>query len=182
MSTSFRAACRGRSRGSATSGREALEHVPTVHAPRSHLVFKRWDLLGEADAPDVVVFFVGPDELAGLFMLAHFDEVIPDPVLAPFASGCMALGSYPLAQREARPQRAILGMLDPGARSCLPDTMLTLAIPMAKLERMIASMEESFLTTPGWGRILARIAAQGCDDADCEDCGSKSRDEGQPVP
>jgi hypothetical protein len=77
----------------------------------------------------------------------------------------MALGTHPLAQCRSRAPRAVLGLLDPAARACLPDSMLTLAVPMTKFERMVATMEESFLSTPAWGRVLARIESQGNEDA-----------------
>ena len=145
--------------------RAALRDLPRVRAARGYLIFKRWDRLTEKDEPQVVVFFVGPDELSGLFWLAHFDESVPDAVLTPFAAGCMALGAHPLAQCRSRTPRAVLGLLDPAARACLPDSMLTLAVPMTKFERMVATMEESFLSTPAWGRVRARIESQGHEDA-----------------
>jgi len=138
-------------------------HPP--RAPQPFLVFKRWDALVELDLPEIVVFFVGPDELAGLFMLAHFDESISDAVLAPFASGCAAIGARALAERPRDPQRAVLGLFDPAARACLPETALSFAVPIEKFQRMVTNMEESFLTTPAWERVRARICAQGQDEA-----------------
>jgi hypothetical protein len=49
--------------------REAMEHSPFAEAPAEYAVFKRWDTLREGDQPEVVIFFVEPDVLSGLFTL-----------------------------------------------------------------------------------------------------------------
>jgi hypothetical protein len=78
-------------------------------------VFKRWDTLTAADAPEVVVFFARSDILSGLFTLANFDQVTSHGVVAPFAAGCGSIVQYPYLERYAEMPRAILGMFDVSA-------------------------------------------------------------------
>lgn len=135
---------------------EYLRQTPTFTAPAPFLVFKRWDLLEEGDEPDAVVFFAPPDVLAGLFTLANFDETEP-AIYAPFAAGCGSIVQYPFLEKAAARPRAVLGMFDVSARPCVPADCLTFAAPMAKFDRMIDNMPESFLITPSWEKVRKRI-------------------------
>jgi hypothetical protein len=58
--------------------------------------------------------------------------------------------------RRARP-RGVMGLFDPSARPWVKPDVLTFAVPMAKLTRMIDDMEESFLSTRTWDRLKARM-------------------------
>jgi hypothetical protein len=129
-----------------------------VPAPAANLIFKRWDLLTEADDPTVVIFFATPDVLSGLFTLANFAESGPDGgVMVPFATGCGAIVKYPILEAKKEHPRAVLGMLDITARPFVPTGTLSLAIPMQKFRAMVADMDESFLITNSWQKVQARI-------------------------
>jgi len=133
--------------------------MPEFVAPRPWVVFKRWDRLEERDSPEVVVFYAIPDVLAGLFTLANFDEAENDAVMTPMASGCGALVMHPYLQTLAERPRAVLGLFDPSARPFAAPNVLTFAVPIARFERMVANMDESFLITPTWGAMRKRIEA-----------------------
>jgi uncharacterized protein (DUF169 family) len=137
--------------------REVMKNRPEFKAPKKYIVFKRWDTIVEADKPDVVIFFAHPDVLAGIFTLANFDEIEPNGVFAPFAAGCSTIVTLPYLEKSAKRPRAVLGMFDVSARPCVPDNTLTIAIPMNKFEKMVANMEESFLTTKSWAKVKRRI-------------------------
>ena len=132
--------------------------MPGFTAPNAWAIFKRWDHLGVNDTPQVVVFFAVPDVLSGLFTLANFDETELDGVIAPMGSGCSSIVMHPYLQGQAPRPRAVLGLFDPSARACAPPDVLTFAVPMAKFERMVANMDESFLITETWKQMLARMA------------------------
>jgi hypothetical protein len=134
-----------------------LEKAPSFQAPRQFIVFKRWDLLEEADEPEVVVFFARPDVLSGLFTLANFDVADPNGVFAPFSAGCGSIIQFPYLERSSAAPRAVLGLFDVSARPFLPEDMLTFAVPMDKFDRMIDNMDESFLTTESWTKVQKRI-------------------------
>jgi len=48
-------------------------------------------------------------------------------------------------------------MFDPSARPCVPVDILTLAIPMKKFEKIIGSVDESFLITRTWDKVKTKI-------------------------
>jgi len=138
--------------------RQAFANVPAFRAPARYAVFKRWDRLAPDDAPAVVIFFARPDVLSGLFTLAGFDETRPDAVIAPFGAGCATIAQYPYLQGQTDSPRAVLGMFDVSARPFVEEDVLTFAIPLAKFERMVENMDESFLITKSWAKLRGRIA------------------------
>jgi uncharacterized protein (DUF169 family) len=141
--------------------RQFLAHSPDFEAPAPYIVFKRWDKLEPADDPQVVIFFAPPDVLAGLFTLVNFDEAEANGVVAPFGAGCATIVEYPYLEKDAARPRAVLGMFDISARMTVPADALTLAVPINKFQRMVANMDESFLTTGTWGSVQKRIAGAG---------------------
>lgn len=134
-----------------------MEKAPTFTAPSPYVVFKRWDQLEPADDPAVVIFYARPDVLSGLFTLAGFDESNLNAVFAPFCAGCASIVQYPYLEKPCEHPRAVLGMFDVSARPWVPRDTLTFAVPIEKFDRMIDNMEESFLITPSWERVKARL-------------------------
>lgn len=137
--------------------KEIMKKVPKFQAPGRFIVFKRWDMLEESDEPDVVVFFVRPDILSGLFTLANFDIGEPNGVFSPFSAGCGSIVQYPYLEKGSDFPRAVLGMFDVSARPFVPEDVLGFSVPMEKFVTMVENMEESFLITPSWHKIQKRI-------------------------
>lgn len=137
--------------------REMMKRAPAFQAPASHIAFKRWDHLDDDDSPEVVIFFARPDVLSGLFTLASFDEAEPNGVFAPFSAGCGSIVQYPYLEKDAPRPRCVLGMFDVSARPFVPADTLTFAVPMAKFERMVRNMKESFLITSSWAKVKRRV-------------------------
>ena len=133
------------------------KHAPVIKAPGRFIVFKRWDKLEGRDNPAVVIFFAGPDVVAGLFTLASFDEAEQNMVIVPFGSGCASIVQYPYMEIKSPAPRAVMGMFDVSARPFVPGDTLTFAVPMSKFARMVDNMEESFLITPSWAKVQKRI-------------------------
>ncbi len=129
-------------------------HIPVDNR---NYVFKRWDKLTRTDDPGVVIFFARPEILSGLFTLANFDRVDPNGVICPFSSGCGSIILYPWLEQQKEDPKAVLGMFDPSARPCVPVDMLTFAVPMKKFMLMIGYMEESFLITDTWKKVVKKI-------------------------
>jgi len=141
--------------------RELVAKAPKFVAPAPFIVFKRWDHLTEADEPEVVIFFAPPDVLSGLFTLSGFDEADLNGVVAPFGAGCGTIVEYPYLERDSPRPRSILGMFDVSARPFVEPGVLSFAVPMAKFERMVGHMAESFLITPSWAKVRKRIEQLG---------------------
>ncbi len=136
---------------------QITKNAPPFKAPAKFVVFKRWDLLEEADEPEVVVFFASPDVLSGLFTLANFDTVEPNSVISPFGSGCSSIVQNPYLEGKSRDPRAVLGLFDVSARPFIPENSLSFSVPMIKFVTMVANMEESFLITKSWKQVQKRI-------------------------
>ncbi len=126
-------------------------------APGKYLIFQRWDTLTEKDNPHVVIFFARPEVISGLFTLANYDRADPHGVIVPMGAGCSSIIHYPWLEEQSEDPRAVLGMMDPSARPCVPVDILTFAVPMKKMTQMIRDMDESFLTTPTWKKVQAKI-------------------------
>ena len=137
--------------------KEWVRKSPRFKAPGRFVIFKRWDKLQESDEPEVVIFFAKPDVLSGLFTLANYDQAEPNVVFTPMGSGCSSIVEYPYFERDAEKPRGVIGMFDVSARPFVPDDVLTFSTPMSKLLTMIEHMDESFLITDSWKKVLLRI-------------------------
>jgi uncharacterized protein (DUF169 family) len=137
--------------------KETMKSWPVFKAPGRFIVFKRWDMLKEADSPEIVISFARPDVLSGLFTLASFDEAGQNMVTAPFGSGCSTIVQYPYLEKDSEHPRGVIGMFDVSARPFVPEDALTFSVPMSKFTRMIGNMEESFLITASWAKLQKRI-------------------------
>jgi len=133
------------------------ENNPPFQAPGRFIVFKRWDKLAAEDRPLAVIFFASADVLSGLFTLANYDHADPHGVIAPMGSGCSSIVAYPLVEARSEQPRCVLGMFDVSARLQLAPGELTFTVPMARLEQMVANMDESFLITESWGKVRTRV-------------------------
>lgn len=138
--------------------RAYLAQHPPFKAPGRVLVFKRWDALTVDETPLAVIVFATPDVLAGLYTLANYDVADPHGVVAPMGSGCASIVAYPYAESQSAEPRCVLGLFDISARPCVPQDVLTFAVPFARLQQMAANMDESFLGTASWQRVKERIS------------------------
>lgn len=136
--------------------RARFARMPVRPATRKYGLFTRADIPHADDDPDVVVFFASPDLLAGLHFLVSFDRE-DDAVTAPFSSGCGAIVSLPLAEREVPRPRAVMGLFDPSARPYVERNRMTFAVPFGLFVRMAENVPESFLVTKTWKTIRNRI-------------------------
>ena len=134
-----------------------MKAMPVFKAPSRFIVFKRWDKLQATDEPVVAIFLGSPDVLSGLFTLANYDREDVNGAIAPFGAGCSTIVQYPYMERDAAQPRAVIGMLDVSARPCVHANVISFAVPMVRLQQMIANMEESFLITSSWRKVSRRI-------------------------
>jgi hypothetical protein len=136
--------------------KQMLAVWPDWQAPARYLVLKRWDKLEETDRPEAAVFFAAPDMLSGLFTLANYEETDPFGVIAPFSAGCGTVIQYPFLENQKQNPKCVLGMFDVSARPCVAADELTFAAPMKKFTRMVHDLEESFVITRSWDKVLSR--------------------------
>src|SRR4030065_2760039 len=97
--------------------------------PAAYCVFKPIDQFKTDMQPEVVVFFIPPDILSGLFTLTNYALERTDAVYAPFGSGCGAILTYPLKEAGKEQPRATPRMFEVSARPMFDKDILTLAMP-----------------------------------------------------
>jgi uncharacterized protein (DUF169 family) len=131
--------------------------IPPFDSQGKDLVVTRWDQLTGSDNPEVVIFFVRPEVMSGLFTLANFDQGDPNGVICPMGAGCSSTIYYPWLEQQKENPRVVMGMLDPSARPCVPLDVMTIAFPMKRFKKMVGYMEESFLITKSWETVKKKI-------------------------
>ena len=138
--------------------REYAEALPTADIPFTYLIFKP---LSEVDlakeTPQEVVFYVNPDQLTALVVLANYDRPAGENVIIPHAAGCQSVGIIPYREAQSELPRAVVGMLDVSARPMVPADTLTFTVPFAMYLEMEADAEGSFLSHKAWQKVKERI-------------------------
>lgn len=136
-----------------------VELLPITDVPTEYVVFKPLkDVDPQKEEPKVIVFFVDPDQLSALVVLASYAREDNESVIIPQAAGCQSIGIYPFREAESERPRAVVGMVDLSARlnirKQIGADMMTFAMPYAMFEEMEESVEGSFLERPTWLDIL----------------------------
>ncbi len=137
--------------------RRMFELSSPRQASGEYILFKRWDMLGERDDPQVVFFLDNADTIAGLHALANFDTMTPHGVVAPFGSGCDSLLLYAFRELDSKEPKAVLSAMDPSMRNCVKPHLLGFSASWPKFMSMLENMDDSFLATESWKRIKARV-------------------------
>ncbi len=137
--------------------REYFGKMKPRPAPATYCVFKPIEKFQGEEKPEVVVFFIPPDILSGLFTLTNYVLESTEAVYTPFGSGCSAILTHPLREAGKEMPRAILGMFDVSARPMVEKDILTLAMPYSIFLRLLENIPGSFLETESWKKVHKRI-------------------------
>lgn len=94
-----------------------------------------------------VTLFVNPDQLASLVIGAHYRHALdgPDPVKAPFGSGCMQLVTCFESLDEPL---SVIGATDIAMRRFIPPDILAFTVTVPMWEQLCGLDERSFLYKP----------------------------------
>jgi hypothetical protein len=138
--------------------KELVKGMNRVPVDQRYIIFRRWDKLEATDDPQAVIFFATPDVLSGLFTLVNYDHSQGDGVIAPFGAGCASIVHHPWFENQEDHPKAVIGMFDVSARPWVPADTLTMAIPMKRFEKIVSYMDESFLITESWAKVLKRLS------------------------
>jgi hypothetical protein len=135
------------------------EGLPKRDIPAQYIVFRPLrDVEPEKDVPRAVIFFVDPDQLSALAVLANYAREDNENVCIPWAAGCQTLGIYAYREGESEKPRAVLGLTDLSARleirKQLGANLMTFTVPAAMFEEMEANVEGSFLERRTWQSLL----------------------------
>jgi hypothetical protein len=132
-----------------------IESLPITDIPAEYVIFKPLsDFDPDQETPQTIIFFVDPDQLSALVVLANYDRPDNHNVIIPYAAGCQTIGIYPYQEAKAERQRAVVGLTDLSARvnirKQLEDHLMTFAVPLAMFEEMEQNVTGSFLERPTW--------------------------------
>ena len=94
-----------------------------------------------------VTFFVNPDQLSILMIGAqlHSRPTDPEPVIAPFGSGCMQMVSL---FKDINIAQAIIGATDMAMRKYLPPDILAFTVTKPMFENLCCIGKDSYLNKP----------------------------------
>jgi uncharacterized protein (DUF169 family) len=120
-------------------------------------VFKPLKEFEEDEYPEIVIFFVNPDELSGLVYLLHYNAPDKDDlVITGFHSGCGSVVTLPMKYKNEGKIKVIMGMHDISVRSKLPGDIVTLAMPFELVKNICDEIDNSFIITDNWEKIKKR--------------------------
>lgn len=135
--------------------RRFLENLPIQEIPSKLVVIKPLDQVDpEKDEVKNVTFFVDPDGLSALVILANCRRPEAENVAVPWAAACQVLGilSYRELQREH--PRGLVGMTDISARknvrATLGENALSFTAPWPLFQEMEQDVPDSFLQRGTW--------------------------------
>jgi uncharacterized protein (DUF169 family) len=112
-----------------------------------------------------VIFFVEPDALSALTVLANYREPETEHVrMAGTAAGCQSVGILPYAEADREQPRAVVGLTDLSARkytrSSLGKHAMSFAMPWQMFLRMEEDVEDSFFQRETWRSLLGEQRGQ----------------------
>lgn len=138
-----------------------VKALPMIEIPATYAVFQPLsgiNLLKEK--PQTIIFFVNPDQLSALTVLANYGRDDNENVIIPFAAGCQTIGIYPYREAQSKKPRAVVGLTDLSARVYVrkqlgDPNLMTFAVPFALFEEMEKNVPGSFLERHTWQSLLS---------------------------
>jgi uncharacterized protein (DUF169 family) len=133
-----------------------IRTLPIMEIPKPYVVFKPLDDVDEQkETPQNIIFFVNPDQLSALIVLANYGRVSNESVIIPYAAGCQTIGIYPYEEAKAVKPRGIVGLTDLSARLYVRKQLgdancMTFTAPYALFEEMEKNVADSFLQRHTW--------------------------------
>jgi uncharacterized protein (DUF169 family) len=105
-----------------------------------------------------VTFFVEPDALSALVILANYTHPERENVAMPWAAGCQIMGIFAYDELEKEHPRALVGMTDISARkntrAALGKHVMSMTIPWTKFLEMESNVNQSFFQRETWKALL----------------------------
>jgi uncharacterized protein (DUF169 family) len=134
-----------------------VDGLPMTDVPTEYVVFKPLEKVSDGETPKVVVFYVNPDQLSALVVLANYDRGSNQSVISPFGAGCHTAGIIPFNEDNAEKPRAVIGMFDISARKQVDRDILSFTVPYKMFLEMESNVEGSFLQGHEWLKVRERM-------------------------
>ncbi len=138
-----------------------VQTLPITDIPEKYVVFQPLDKIDPAqEKPQTVIFFVNPDQLSALTVLANYGRGDYENVIMPYAAACQTMGIYPYHEAKSARPRAVVGLTDLTARVYIRKqlnnpNLMTFAVPFAFFEEMEQNVSGSFLERHTWLSLLS---------------------------
>jgi uncharacterized protein (DUF169 family) len=138
-----------------------VENLPLTEIPEQYVIFQPLDTVDtKKEKPQTIIFFVNPDQLSALVVLANFGRGDNENVIIPYAAGCQTLGIYPYREAKSAKPRAVVGLTDLSARVYIrkqlgDNHLMTFSAPFALFEEMEQNVPGSFLERHAWQSLLS---------------------------
>jgi len=131
-----------------------VECLPMRDVNETYVIFKPLEQVNGEKIVSVV-FFVNPDQLSALVVLANYGRAKIDNVIAPWGAACQSI-LFAYNEEEKEMPRAIIGYFDLAARRHVDKNLLSFTIPYKMLVEMENNVEGSFLEMEEWKSLRER--------------------------
>jgi uncharacterized protein (DUF169 family) len=131
-----------------------VECLPMRNVKETYVIFKPLEQVTD-EKVESIVFFVNPDQLSALVVLANFGRAKIDNVIAPWAAACQSI-LFAYEEEENELPRAIIGYFDLAARKHIDKNLLSFTIPYKMFVEMESNVEGSFLEMEEWKELRER--------------------------
>jgi uncharacterized protein (DUF169 family) len=138
-----------------------VKALPLTEIPKTFVVFRPLSDVDPAkETPQTIIFFVNPDQLSALTVLANYGRGDNENVMIPYAAGCQTIGIYPYREAKSKKPRAVVGLTDLSARVYVRKQLgdphfMTFSVPFAFFEEMEQNVPGSFLERHTWQSLLS---------------------------
>jgi uncharacterized protein (DUF169 family) len=138
-----------------------IESLPLTEIPEQYVVFQPLNNVDtKKEKPQTIIFFVNPDQLSALVVLANYGRGDNENVIIPYAAGCQTIGIYPYREAKSAKPRAVAGLTDLSARVYIrkqlsDNNLMTFSAPFALFEEMEQNVSGSFLERHTWQSLLS---------------------------
>jgi hypothetical protein len=135
-----------------------LESSPMRDIPSQYVVIKPLELADPA-TEDIksITFFVDPDQLSALVILANYTDPQRENVCVPWAAGCQVIGIFGYRELEREHPRGLIGLTDISARNTvrpsLGRNLMSFTAPWPRYLEMEDHVDSSFLHRETWREL-----------------------------
>ncbi|HEX3032307.1 MAG TPA: DUF169 domain-containing protein [Bacillota bacterium] len=136
--------------------RKVMSQLPMTRIPAAYVVFKPLDQLEPGQQPKLVIFFVNPDQLSALVVLAGYDHENIEASRAPFGAACQSIIFGYEEDQQDQPQ-GIIGFFDISQRTKVDPDILSYTVPYKMYLRLEGNARGSFLDSHAWHEVRERI-------------------------
>jgi uncharacterized protein (DUF169 family) len=136
-----------------------VDSLPITDIPAAYVVMKPLSQveLSQANVQSIT-FFVNPDQLSALVVLANYDAGHNENAIIPFMAGCQSVGICVYREAGKPNPRAVVGLVDLSARKNLRRQLgkdvMSFSVTPELFVRMERNVEGSFLQRPTWQSLL----------------------------